>query len=237
MTVILAFSAHLDDAIFSAGGTLARAVHEGARVIVATLFAGNVAHPQGFALQCQTDKGLSSSIDYMALRREEDRAACAIIGAEAWHCALLEAPHRGYNDAKALFRPPREDDGMTVLRDTLRYVLAHARPDVVWAPRALGSHVDHVLLHRTLRSHPSQARIFWYSDFPYSTKSRAPDLETPKLGSIVRLSVDLTPAMKHAKTRACGAYATQLGFQFGGQALMQQAISLQRREVFACAPC
>ena len=81
---VLAISPHLDDAAFSAGGllaTLARA-H---RVVVATVFTQSVPAPTGFALRCQTDKGLAPEEDYLALRRAEDAAACAALGAEpAW---------------------------------------------------------------------------------------------------------------------------------------------------------
>ena len=72
MTTLLALSPHLDDAVFSAGATLFRAARRGWRVVVATIFTGNVAQPTGFALACQLDKGLAADVDYMALRRAED---------------------------------------------------------------------------------------------------------------------------------------------------------------------
>ncbi|RZM10665.1 MAG: PIG-L family deacetylase, partial [Sphingomonas sp.] len=61
---LLAISPHLDDAAFSAGGLLASCVDQGWAVTVATCFTGNVAHPTGFALACQLDKGLTADIDY-----------------------------------------------------------------------------------------------------------------------------------------------------------------------------
>ena len=72
--VALALSPHLDDAVFSCGGTLARLAGAGWRVVVATLFAASVPDPTGFALACQTDKGLAPDVDYLALRRDEDAA-------------------------------------------------------------------------------------------------------------------------------------------------------------------
>ena len=47
--LVLALSPHLDDAVFSAGGALAVRVDAGWRVVVATLFTGNVERPTGFA--------------------------------------------------------------------------------------------------------------------------------------------------------------------------------------------
>ena len=101
----LAISPHLDDAVFSCGGTLATLASSGWRVVVATLFTQSVMNPAGFALACQLDKGLDASVDYMALRRAEDADACARLGVEPHWMALPEAPHRGYESAGALFGP------------------------------------------------------------------------------------------------------------------------------------
>ena len=95
MPTALAISPHLDDAVFSAGGALARYARDGWRVVVATVFTASVQNPSGFALACQMDKGLSAEIDYMALRREEDAAACRVIGAVPAWLPFPEAPHRG----------------------------------------------------------------------------------------------------------------------------------------------
>ena len=93
---VLAVSPHLDDAAFSAGGTLARLAARGWQVVMATVFTASVPNPRGFALACQTDKGLAPEIDYMALRRNEDRAAAGALGIEEpVHLPFREAPHRG----------------------------------------------------------------------------------------------------------------------------------------------
>ncbi len=73
----------------------------GWRVVVATLFTRSVPDPQGFALACQLDKGLDATVDYMALRRAEDVAACRALGlGDPIHIPLPEAPHRGYHSAR-----------------------------------------------------------------------------------------------------------------------------------------
>ena len=64
----------------------------------------------GFALACQTDKGLAPEVDYMALRRDEDAAALARLGVRGEHLGLLEAPHRGYDSPAALFAGRRAGD-------------------------------------------------------------------------------------------------------------------------------
>ena len=95
--VVLAVSPHLDDAAFSAGALLAGLAARGARVRVVTVFTAGAPNPRDFALACQTDKGLSPNVDYMALRRAEDETAMAALGAQAVHLGLAEAPHRGYD--------------------------------------------------------------------------------------------------------------------------------------------
>ncbi|WP_207955961.1 PIG-L deacetylase family protein [Rubrobacter marinus] len=74
-------SPHLDDVAFSCGGALALLAREGWRTVLATVFTRSVPDPTGFALACQTDKGLPPEVDYMALRREEDREAARRLGA------------------------------------------------------------------------------------------------------------------------------------------------------------
>ena len=133
---VLALSPHLDDAAFSAGGTLARLARAGHAVTVATVFTESVSRPAGFALRCQTDKGLAPDADYMAIRRAEDLAACARLGAEALHLDLPEAPHRGYDSPEALFAGVHSADRhtwrdvLTALRALVSARAARARPDV-----------------------------------------------------------------------------------------------------------
>ena len=217
----LALSPHLDDAVFSCGGTLAMLAREGWRIEVATLFTATVAEPQGFALACQTDKGIGPDIDYMALRREEDRAAMSALGAAPpRHLDFAEAPHRGYGSAAALFADVRPDDDICAsLAQAIARLLAETRPGLVLAPQAIGGHVDHVQLVRAVTETGTRAPVLWWRDFPYVARDTAPKepfataMEArPSIGA----AVDANAAA--AKRNACLAYASQLGFQFGGPA-------------------
>ena len=94
--------------VFSCGGLLAQLGDRGWRTVLATAFTATVLPATGFALACQLDKGLGPEVDYMALRRDEDRAAAAILGVSdlRW-LDLPEAPHRGYGSrAGAVRRRP-----------------------------------------------------------------------------------------------------------------------------------
>jgi LmbE family N-acetylglucosaminyl deacetylase len=219
----LALSPHLDDAAFSAGGTLARLADEGWEVVVATLFTASVPEPTGFALACQTDKGLAPDVDYMALRRAEDAAACAALGAQPVWLALPEAPHRGYHSAAALFGPPRPDDlAEREAAAALAPLLALLRPSLLLAPQAIGGHVDHVLLVRALRGMDIAVPVLWWQDFPYVCRATAP--ARPCEALLEGLPEAALPADAERKRRACAAYASQLGFQFGGTAGLARAL-------------
>ena len=223
----LALSPHLDDAAFSCGGTLARLAGAGWRVVVATAFTASVPDPRGFALACQTDKGLGPEVDYMALRRAEDAAAVAALGAEPVWMSFREAPHRGYADAPALFAGPRpEDDIVGTLAPALGALIVARAPDLVLAPQAIGGHADHIQLVRALDRLATGVPVLWWRDFPYVTREAAPrEPWRDRMAALDAVDVALSPEEDAAKYRACAAYASQLGFQFGGREGLDRALA------------
>ena len=219
MPTALALSPHLDDAVFSCGGLLARLAQGGWRVVMATLFTGSVADPKGFALACQLDKGLPAEIDYMALRRDEDAEAAAALGiAPPVHLPFREAPHRGYGAASELFSETRADDGIAAdLAPAIADLIAEKNPDLLLAPQAIGGHVDHVQAVRALRCLDPRTPILWWRDFPYTVRDAAPREPLAALfAELPGRTVTLGPDAQARKRAACAAYASQIGFQFGG---------------------
>ncbi len=226
---VLAVSPHLDDAAFSVGGTLAAFADAGHEVTVVTCLTATVPGPTGFALACQLDKGLAPDVDYMALRRAEDVAAMAVLGATPLHLDLPEAPHRGYTSAAELFAGVRPDDGLSAeLAGRLRDVAADVRPDLWLAPQALGAHVDHRLVLRAVAALDPPA--LWWRDSPYVL--REPDaVPGPELpGGLTPVE---PPQDLDRRADACACYTTQLGFQFGGVAPMRTALAGLREVLLA----
>jgi LmbE family N-acetylglucosaminyl deacetylase len=214
---IVAISPHLDDAAFSVGGLLAAHARAGDRVTIVTCFTGNVRAPTGFALACQLDKGLSPEVDYMALRRAEDRAACAVIGVTAVHLPLLEAPHRGYASAPELFARRRDDDTMLApLTAALVGQIEALAPDLLLGPLAVGDHVDHWLVRDALAAigHP----LLLWEDWPYLTRATTRPVEPLHREHL------LSDADRADRIAMCASYASQLGFQFGSVERMTAAI-------------
>ncbi|MCJ2059281.1 PIG-L family deacetylase [Methylobacterium sp. J-048] len=221
MPTALALSPHLDDAAFSCGGLLASLAREGWHVVMATLFTESVAGPKGFALACQLDKGLPAGIDYMALRRTEDVCAATELGiAPLRHLPFREAPHRGYGSAPELFSETRTDDGIAAaLAPALAALIAAENPDLILAPQAVGGHVDHVQAVRALTSLAVSAPILWWRDFPYTVREAAPREPLAELfAALPTQRMVLDPEAQARKRAACAAYASQIGFQFGGVA-------------------
>ena len=228
---LLAISPHLDDAAFSAGGTLAARADAGWKVTVVTCFTGSVASPTSFALACQLDKGLSADVDYMALRRAEDRNACDVLGAQAVHLPFLEAPHRGYASAPALFAGRRVDDSEGErLGPVLAALLDTEAPELVLGPWGLGDHVDHHVVRAALQAVIGTRRLLFWEDWPYADR---PAVARP-IHPVLRVALD--PALRARRTQACLAYTSQLGFQFGGAAALAARVELLNEERFYAPP-
>lgn len=228
---VLFISPHLDDAVFSCGGLMAM-LAERMEVHLLTCFTASVPEPQGFALACQTDKGLPVDVDYMAIRRKEDSLACQVLDAHSHYLPLPEAPHRGYHSAEALFSGIQQDDQVgSELKQNLEEILSQLNPGLILYPVGIGNHVDHqqvirsVELIRQTSKHISYMQ--WY-DEPYLSKN--PELQPPNpvfIGTKSFNKIKNAPGeevfgldislYEQTKIEACATYATQLDFQFGGK--------------------
>ena len=243
MPAALFVSPHLDDAVFSAGGTLARLARVPSwEVAVWTVFTASVPDPQGFALRCQTDKGIPPKVDYMALRRAEDHAAATLLGTNMnnWrHGSFVEAPHRGYDSPAALFAGARPEDNIwRSVAGELRETWTRQRPELVFAPQGLGNHVDHLqVIRAVLAVEGLAARTLWWRDTPYAL--RGPDAQPSALlpAGLVERSLALPAEILGKKVAASCAYTTQVGFQFGGEAAVRAGLTeFHRAEAAASGP-
>ena len=222
----LFLSPHLDDAAFSCGATVAALPQDtGAEwhCTVATLFTRSVPDPAGFALDCQLDKGVPAGEDYMRLRRAEDGRACEVLGAACVHLDLPEAPHRGYGSAAALFAGVRADDDVQpALRSALRSLYEADPPDLLVLPAGCGNHVDHLQLIAAAAALRDAFPVptLHYRDTPYIVR----DPDAAGVAGDELIAADAGPTLA-AKLDACGRYATQLGFQFGGDRRMRRALT------------
>lgn len=206
-------SPHLDDAVFSCGGLIARQIEEGGSVTVVTIFAGDP--PQGelseFALELHQRWGHPSRA--MAVRRAEDLEACALLGAAALHLSVPDAIYRRseeghlfYPNEAAIFGEVHAQD--STLIDGLRQALEEIATVTshVYVPLAIGGHVDHRLVRSAAQD--LDRRLWYYPDFPYAARGdQAPDSWGQPRG--VESVIPLEPEEVEAWVEAAGAYVSQ----------------------------
>ena len=220
MPTALFVSPHLDDAAFSCAGTLLSLAGSGWSVCCCTVFTASMPNPQGFALRCQTDKGIAPETDYMALRRSEDREFARLLGiADVRHWPFAEAPHRGYSLPAELFDGVHEgDDIWKPIAEGLQDLVSLVDASLVFAPQGLGNHVDHLQVIAAVREAVTDDLVCWYRDTPYAI--REPDALPSSLlpEDLTEQATLLTEETLARKIAGACAYESQIGFQFGGAA-------------------
>ncbi len=167
-------SPHLDDAVLSCGGLIYELIQKGERVEICTICAGNP--PPGelspLAEMLHHRWGVSAR-DSQETRRQEDLAACRILGALPFHlnipdCIYRRNPKTGeplITTNEALFQPLPEVEiplAVQLAKQLAAHIPAAAR---IVCPLTLGGHVDH---HLTRTAAEWLGRPLWYyADYPY----------------------------------------------------------------------
>jgi LmbE family N-acetylglucosaminyl deacetylase len=199
-TVII--SPHLDDAVLGCGQLMAR--WPGATVI--TVFAGNPpAYPtpqRPWDAQC----GFGPADDVMAVRRAEDAAALARLGAAPVHLDFVEYT---YNAGDVPVAPE-------VIAPPLAAAIAAVEPTAVFAPFGLAN-PDHDVTHRAamLARAESEGPTPWfcYEDYGYK---HIPGMLAWRVSQLFRAKLWPTPACPETdpstarKLRALAEYPSQL---------------------------
>ena len=172
-------SPHLDDAVLSCGGGIARLTREGVRVPVVTVFTAD--QPLGEPLSPLAKRSHASwgvGDQPFAVRRAEDRSALGLLGAKAVHLGLLDAMYRRTPSGAAQYgdplAAPTADDVehflprlAAALRDSPPAASSRAR---VFCPAGTGGHVDHVLVRRAVEQIVDVERIVYYEEYPYISR-------------------------------------------------------------------
>lgn len=224
MKNVLVISPHLDDAAFSVGPLIAK-FKDHANISVATPFSQSVLHPQGFALACQLDKGLSKDIDYMALRRAEDFKWSQMLGVQSMYGTLLEAPHRGYDDKKKLFgKVLLSDRAERNLTTWFTQLVKTLQPICIFSPLSIGHHVDHVAVLKSVCALRVEVPIFFYKDEPYASK-HAFDLPVEFKPFITfNIYENISAAEINLALKAVSHFESQIPFQFGDVHAMESTL-------------
>ena len=234
VTNLVYLSPHLDDVALSCGALIHRQVQARARILVVTIFAGPGLRTElsPFATELHAHWGhLTESV---AVRREEDERAMRLLGVDHIHLEYPDAIYR-FDDTSFLYLcdedllgtlHPSDLELVPQITEAIRGICS-PRQSRVYAPLAVGNHVDHqlvreaaLILHR--RSHP----VTFYEDYPYVEVPGALTRELAKIG-IERWTEeiqDLTEEDLAIKIEAIATYASQMDKLFHGLDAMAQRV-------------
>jgi LmbE family N-acetylglucosaminyl deacetylase len=209
----LYISPHLDDAILSCGGRIWQQAQAGERVLVVTIFAGAPAPDAPLSPFAQEMHARWRLADAVAARREEDAAALTRLGAEGVYWPYVDCIYRRAPDGRflcaseqALFGKvhPAESALIAELADRLR-ALVWKQGGTIYAPLAVGCHVDHQVVRRAVEG---LAGVVYYEDYPYAAR---PGMLTVALGAGRWQAelVSLSQEALEAKIAAIACYGSQ----------------------------
>ncbi len=206
-------SPHLDDAVFSCGGRIALQARAGMTVWVVTACTGSPEGPlSDFARALHEYWGLAET-DAPAARREEDRAALALLGAVAVHWDFRDCIYRRAPDGRSLYPnweslwgPLAEEDG-EMLEELTRRIAELPSSATLCVPLGAGRHVDHRLVRQAAER--TGRPLVYYEDYPYAEEAGAVE-EALGEGDWEPEVVWLDEAALEAKIAAARCYRSQI---------------------------
>jgi LmbE family N-acetylglucosaminyl deacetylase len=207
---------HPDDAALSCGGLIAVLRARGEEVAIVTVYSG-ASGTGGLTAFQRTALGFraggeSDGEAIAASRRAEDSSFASDAAVRILWLDFPDAVYRGYEGDASIFGEVRPGDDPPV--EPLRPALFSLRASHVYAPLAVGNHVDHQLCRdAAVALTTAPAELSFYEDFPYAWWSGfagpgpLPVLEPRYL--------DITGVLDRKRTWVL-AYRSQVPALFGG---------------------
>jgi LmbE family N-acetylglucosaminyl deacetylase len=233
-------SPHLDDVVYSCGGTIYSQVQGGANVLVVTVCTGSPENDAltDFALELKARWG--GNEDPVGVRRNEDLAAMRVLGARGVHLGYLDCVYRQDAHTGEVFYPTvKEIFGEVhpaehrLHRDVLVAFLDRARvaeKATVYAPLGAGHHVDHIIVRRMALLLAAQGcRVLFYEDYPYAGDAQV--VGAALGGEASRCwqvrSYAFGEAALKAKAEAAACYVSQISTFWSNAGQMYEALRTQ----------
>jgi len=227
---------HLDDAALSCGGQIHQlttgsltAVNQ--QILIVTIMAGdppeNVVYSD-FVQELHERWELATNAE--AVRREEDAAACQILGADFVHWSIPDCVYRMHQETSLPLYPTWEDV-ITAVHPAEFQLIQHlakrlsALPSAnrIIAPLGIGNHADH-LVTRQAAEICFGTKLWYFEDYPYVQETGAITAVIPATTSVWQSHI--IPLQSHsitAKAKAISAYQSQVSTFFKDyQDLIQQ---------------
>jgi LmbE family N-acetylglucosaminyl deacetylase len=210
-------SPHFDDVVFSCGGQIAQRTATGSSVAVVTVMGAKppVGRLSNFAVELHTKWGVDESA--VAIRKLEDQASCALVGASAIHWSIMDCIYREgafpcdwlYSSRAAIFgriAAFEESSIITRIGQLIAELPPHRR---LVAPLAVGNHVDHQIVRKAAESFGTS--VSFYEDFPYAFVDGSVDAVLGGRENWSVEQIDLSSKSRTAKAAAIEAHASQIG--------------------------
>ncbi len=226
----LYLSPHLDDAVLSCGGQIHRATRRGERVLVVTVMAGDPPRAQLSDYAHRLHARWELEREATAARRTEDRAACALLGAEALHLDIPDCIYRSdplteaplYTSDPDIFGPVHPAD-RALLAELIPRLATLPSAQEVLVPLTVGHHVDHVLVREAAEAVWGQ-RIWYYEDYPYAQEPGALEAALGDPKAWIPRTVPLREEDLQARIQAILAYRSQLSTFFTDRADLERQV-------------
>ena len=221
-------SPHFDDAAFSCGGLIWEQVQNGEEVIILTVCAGEpppgalTDYAQGLHARWETGQ------EAVALRREENKRSCQILGAEEINLTIPDVIYRrSAVDGSPICSSDEEltarlkEDEFELLDELMLDFNKTIPPDAkIVSPLALGGHVDHRLTRTAIEK--LNRSIQYYADFPYLFDVVDLQLDLEREMTNMLHPVSLTGLDKWQAS--IEAHASQISTFWGSVAEMREAV-------------
>ena len=219
----LIMSPHADDAVASCGGLIAHCLAAGEGVTVYTIFCGQASPPYSpGALELHRLWG--DPRDVVRLRRAEDEAAAARLGANLCHGNFMEAIYRRngrgdwlYPDIDQIFRArhPHDEPLVAELVESVESQF-DSFESRLYVPLGIGEHVDHQLVFEAGNRFREDGKdVVFYEDFPYTARPSSHERRMAALDRLSAATVILGEDELLAKIEAFGYYRSQIDMLFG----------------------
>lgn len=212
----LFLSPHYDDAIYSCGGLIHQLAQQGESVLIFTIMAGEplLPLPETPVIADNHTRWQAGQSPVM-IRREEDQSAAEVVGAETLYNDLPDCiyrTHEGvalYPDEASLWGPVHADDPAVAMLEILGLVYGSA--ETIYAPLAVGNHVDHQIVHNWAQMLEKDYPVKYYTDYPYLRDPDAVEAALQRFSPSLRAEpITLGEADMQAKIRAMTCYTTQI---------------------------
>jgi len=228
-------SPHFDDAVYSCGGLIHQLSQRGEAVKIITVMAGDPPDPlPDTPLIRELHARWNAGVNPISVRRREDEAAAETLNAGTRHLDIPDCVYRTHDDLALypegdadIFGQIHADDPAATLLASLDIPYINCAT-TLYAPMAIGNHVDHVLVRDWALQHtPTPITVMLYADYPYSTDATAIDTARNAIHPPITLDstiIPINPVDFEAKVKAAGYYQSQTSTFWADDQAMKNAI-------------